>query len=104
MPTMATARRQGGSEKARPDGRHIHALESLKELKARVDLVDIAGGYCSLKRQGPVWWACCPLHADKTPSFKVDPAWQRFYCFGCGAQGDVFDFVAAAERLSVADA
>ena len=41
----------------------------------------------------------CPLHTDGTPSFKVNPARQQFFCFGCGAKGDVFDFLEQAERL-----
>src|SRR4051812_20165745 len=104
MATAGRARPQGGHGRARPEGRRDHELETLEELKARVDIVDIARGYCSLKRQGPALWARCPLHSDKTPSFKVAPVWQRFHCFGCDAQGDVFDLVGAAERLSVADA
>jgi len=45
-----------------------------------------------LKRRGRDFWACCPFHADKSPSFKVSPERQSFHCFGCGAHGDVFDF------------
>jgi len=75
-------------------------LESIAHLKARVDILDVVGRYASLKRRGTEYWAQCPLHADGTPSFKVNPGRQQFYCFGCGAKGDVLDFLEAAEGLT----
>jgi DNA primase len=76
------------------------AEESIADLKARADLAEVAGRYATLKRRGAAeWWACCPFHGDRTPSFKVDARRQRFRCFGCGAGGDVLDFLAAAENL-----
>lgn len=73
-------------------------------LKSRVDLVEIVRPFVGLRRQGPDWWGCCPFHADRTPSFKVSPERQSFYCFGCVAKGDVLDFLEAAEQLDKAAA
>ena len=53
-----------------------------------------------LQPKGRVLWGRCPLHEDKTPSFKVDPERQTFHCFGCGAGGDVISFVQARRRCS----
>ena len=49
-------------------------IETIADLKARVDIVDIIGRYATLKKRGPDWWCCCPLHADGTPSLKVNPS------------------------------
>ena len=78
--------------------------ESLDALKARVDIVDIVGRYTDLKKRGGELWCCCPLHGEKTPSFKVNEARQTFHCFGCHAKGDVFDFVKEVERVDPATA
>jgi DNA primase len=76
-------------------------LEPIHNLKARTNIVDVIGRYASLKKLQGDYWACCPLHSERTPSFKVSPARQSFYCFGCGAHGDVFDFVMAAEGVTL---
>jgi DNA primase len=79
--------------------------EDLGALKARVDLVAIVRRHVDLKRRGRDGeWGRCPLHGEKTASFKVDPGKQRFICFGCGAKGDAIDFVAAIERVSKGEA
>jgi hypothetical protein len=52
-----------------------------------------------LKQRGRDYWALCPFHVEKTPSFKVSPAKQTFYCFGCGAKGDVIDFIMKLHNL-----
>ncbi len=72
---------------------------TIADLKASVDITDIVGRYVPLKRGLGVPAACCPFHKEKTPSFKVDRRRQRFHCFGCGAHGDVLDFLAAIEGL-----
>ena len=56
-------------------------------------LPEVVGAVTKLQRAGNEWKACCPLHADRTPSFTIYSRGQRFQCFGCGAQGDVLDFV-----------
>lgn len=58
----------------------------------------------TLHRRGRDFWTRCPFHGEKTPSFKVSPERQAFYCFGCGAHGDVIDFVQRLHGLSYTDA
>lgn len=76
-------------------------LEPIEDIKARTDIVDVIGRYADLKKRGKSYFAKCPLHADRTPSFKVNPERQSFICFGCGAKGDVFDFIRAAEHVDL---
>src|SRR3989304_5198101 len=56
-------------------------------------IVDTISQYLALKPSGKEWKACCPFHEDKHPSFSVNEESGVFYCFGCGATGDVFDFL-----------
>lgn len=58
----------------------------------------------TLRKRGRYFWACCPLHEDKTPSFSVDPDRQRYKCFGCGEHGDVIDLIQRLHNLSFKDA
>ena len=69
----------------------------LEELKSRVNIVDVVEGYVSLNRKGGKYWACCPFHHEKTPSFSVDEA-GMYYCFGCHKGGDVISFVQDIEH------
>ncbi|NDV11659.1 CHC2 zinc finger domain-containing protein [Crenobacter caeni] len=62
-------------------------------LRARYDIVELIGRYVRLHKNGVEYEACCPFHDEKTPSFKVNGVKQIFQCFGCGAGGDVIDFV-----------
>jgi hypothetical protein len=64
-----------------------------RELKARVELVAIAGRFTRLRRSGRQLVGICPLHSERCPSFFVNPEKQVWKCFGCGAGGDVFEFV-----------
>jgi hypothetical protein len=57
-----------------------------------------------LKKRGRYFWALCPLHPDKIPSFKIDPNKQLFYCFGCNEHGDVVDLIQKYRGLSFKDA
>ena len=57
-----------------------------------------------LKIRGKYLWALCPFHTEKTPSFKIDPVKQTFYCFGCNAHGDAIAFIRAYKRLSFREA
>lgn len=75
-----------------------------KALLARVDIVDVVGGYVPLTKSGAEYEACCPFHVEKTPSFKVSPAKQIYHCFGCGASGDAIRFVQEFSSLSFVDA
>ena len=76
----------------------------LDELTARNDIVDVVGGYVSFKQQGNRYWACCPFHSEKTPSFLVTPDNQMYYCFGCKKGGGVVSFIMEIENLSYPDA
>ena len=76
----------------------------VEEIKRRVDLVEIASAYVKLKRVGRNWEGLCPFHREKTPSFYINPEKQLWYCFGCGAGGDVFAFVQKAENLTFREA
>lgn len=78
--------------------------EFLDELKARSDISDIASSYVSLKRRGRNLVGLCPFHGEKTPSFNIYPENGSFYCFGCGAGGDVITFVRKIENLDYIDA
>ncbi|HCB90532.1 MAG TPA: DNA primase [Ruminococcaceae bacterium] len=76
----------------------------LQELKARSDIVEIVSAYVSLKRSGKNLVGLCPFHSEKTPSFTVYPDTASFYCFGCGAGGDVITFVRRIENLDYMEA
>lgn len=69
-------------------------------IKSKLDLVQLVGGYVpGLKKSGRNWWACCPFHNEKTPSFCIWPEDDRWKCFGCGLGGDAFAFVMRQENL-----
>lgn len=78
--------------------------EFLDQLLGRVDLVEIINRRVPLRRAGREFMACCPFHAEKTPSFSVSPNKQFYHCFGCGAHGNAIGFLMAYERLEFPDA
>lgn len=78
--------------------------EKLSEIKNASNLVDIVSEVVLLKRAGKDYWGLCPFHSEKTPSFKVDPEKQIFFCFGCRTGGNVFTFVMKQENISFAEA
>ncbi|WP_126173763.1 DUF7146 domain-containing protein [Altericroceibacterium xinjiangense] len=67
-------------------------------------LPGVAGAQVRLKRAGNEWKGCCPFHADRSPSFTIFAGGERFHCFGCGASGDVLDYVARLHRLGLVEA
>jgi len=67
-------------------------------------LPDVAARLVPLKAAGGEWKACCPFHPDRSPSFTIFDGGQRFMCFGCGASGDVLDFVQRANGVSLPEA
>ncbi|MBQ8836799.1 MAG: DNA primase [Clostridia bacterium] len=71
----------------------------IEEIKSRNDIVDVISSYVGLKRAGSNMQGLCPFHSEKTPSFTVFTATQGYYCFGCGAGGDVINFVRQIENL-----
>lgn len=78
--------------------------EFLQELKDRNDITDVISSYVTLKRAGRLHSGRCPFHNEKTPSFYVYPDTQSFYCFGCGAGGEVITFIKKIENLDYIDA
>ncbi len=76
----------------------------LEEIKDRNDITELISKYVGLKRASSVMVGLCPFHNEKTPSFTVFPKTRNYYCFGCGAGGDVVSFVMAMEGLSYPDA
>ena len=85
-----------------------YPAEFLEELKKRSSITDVINSYVPLKREGNLYKACCPFHNEKTPSFVVYSNGtgndEHFYCYGCGAGGDVITFVMKADNLDYASA
>jgi len=78
--------------------------ETIEQVLASTDIVDLVGSYLPLKRAGSNFKANCPFHNEKTPSFMVNPARQSYHCFGCGEGGNAIGFVMAYENLPFPDA
>lgn len=68
-----------------------------QELKEKNDIVEVIGSYVPLTRKGGQYWACCPFHHEKTPSFAIKQEDGFYHCFGCGVSGDVVKFVQQIE-------
>ena len=76
----------------------------LQELRLKNDITTVISSYVNLKRRGRNPVGLCPFHGEKTPSFTVYPETDSFYCFGCGAGGDVITFIKRIENLDYIDA
>ncbi len=76
----------------------------IEEIKFRNEIESVISQYVTLKRAGSNYSGLCPFHSEKTPSFVVFPGTQSFYCFGCGAGGDVVSFTMRAENLDYVSA
>ena len=72
---------------------------SVDQIKSRIDILTLVSSYVKLDKAGASWKGKCPFHNEKTPSFFVSPARASYYCFGCGASGDIFTFVEEFEGL-----
>jgi len=77
---------------------------TLEQVRAASDIVEVIGGYFPLKRAGGNHVALCPFHKEKSPSFNVNPQRQIYHCFGCHAGGDVFKFIQEYEHIGFLDA
>ena len=77
--------------------------DALEAVRTGNDITDVVSGYVRLERKGKRFFGLCPFHAEKTPSFSVDPEKQFFYCFSCNKGGDVFKFVQEIERVDFAE-
>ena len=78
--------------------------EDIQKVRDASDLVAVIGERTPVKQKGRDFWCCCPLHQEKTPSFKIDPATQLWHCFGCGEGGDVFSFIMKTEDFNFPEA
>jgi len=78
--------------------------EKVQEILERVSIEQIVSRYVSLKQQGQNYIGLCPFHNEKTPSFSVNPSKGLFYCFGCGAGGNIFTFLMKAENYTFVEA
>src|SRR6478752_1865968 len=76
----------------------------LQEILAKTDIVDLIGGYLTLKPNGQRHWGLCPFHHEKSPSFTVNRSQQFFYCFGCQEKGNAFGFLMKHEHLPFPEA
>ncbi|GKI14750.1 hypothetical protein CE91St44_12350 [Oscillospiraceae bacterium] len=78
--------------------------EYVEEVVRRNDITDVVGSYVQLRHRGRTHTGLCPFHSEKTPSFVVYPETQSFYCFGCGAGGDVITFIKKISNLDYVEA
>jgi DNA primase len=78
--------------------------DKVREVAERLSIVDVVSEYVQLRRAGANFTGLCPFHAEKTPSFNVNPAREIFHCFGCGAGGNAFSFIMKIEGLSFPEA
>jgi len=80
------------------------ARTSIDQVQAAADMVEIVGQYTDLRKAGANYSGRCPFHEERTPSFSVNPTEKLYYCFGCGAGGNLFGFVQEKESLDFAAA
>lgn len=78
--------------------------ELVEEVRMKNDIVDVVSGYVRLQKKGSSYFGLCPFHNEKSPSFSVSPSKQMYYCFGCGAGGNVFTFVMNYENYTFGEA
>lgn len=78
--------------------------DGVERVKAASDIVDVVGGYLTLRQAGKTYKGVCPFHDDSRPSFDVDPTRQRYRCWSCGKYGDVISFVQEIERVEFTEA
>ena len=78
--------------------------ELIEEIRSKNDIVDVISGYVRLQKKGSSYFGLCPFHNEKSPSFSVSRQKQMFYCFGCGAGGNVFTFLMEYENFSFLEA
>ena len=76
----------------------------IEEVRMKNDIVDVISQYVKLTKRGSTYFGLCPFHNEKTPSFSVTPSKQMYYCFGCGAGGNVYNFVMEYENYSFGEA
>jgi DNA primase len=77
--------------------------DTIEEVKEKSDIIDIISDYIVLRKKGKDYQGLCPFHEEKTPSFTVSPTKQLYYCFGCGAGGNIFKFLMELNKSSFAE-
>ena len=100
MSPSSSSRSSAGSS---PRSRDINIGPSpsfIEDLKSHADIVQVVQERVALRRSGATWKGLCPFHGEKTPSFHVNGDKGFFHCFGCGAKGDVFEFVKLHDKIT----
>jgi DNA primase len=82
----------------------FYSDDVIEEVRSRSDVVDLIGNYIKLTKKGSSYFGLCPFHNEKSPSFSVSRDKQMYYCFGCGAGGNVFTFVMEYENYTFVEA
>lgn len=82
----------------------MNSDRTIDEIKTKIDIVDLISEHVDLKRAGQNFKGLCPFHAEKTPSFMVNPSKQICHCFGCGKGGDIFAFTMHYENMNFPEA
>src|SRR3954464_7239657 len=85
----------------------IHSMISqntIQQIKSRIDIIEIIGGFVKLKKRGANYLGLCPFHNEKTPSFTVSPSKEIYKCFGCGKSGNSISFLMEHEKYSYVEA
>ena len=82
----------------------FYSDEIIEEVRSRNDVVDLIGNYIKLTKKGSSYFGLCPFHNEKSPSFSVSRDKQMYYCFGCGAGGNVFTYVMEYENYTFVEA
>ncbi|MFT4301434.1 MAG: DNA primase [Desulfovibrio sp.] len=77
----------------------MQSKDAIRAIKERMNIVDVVRRFVELRRNGPRWVAPCPFHQETKPSFSVNEEQGLFYCFGCHASGDIFDFYSRINGL-----
>ena len=78
--------------------------ETVERIKQTAAVADVIGDYVTVKKKGANYWACCPFHGEKTPSFSISPSKGIYKCFGCGKAGDSVRFIMDIEGLGYGEA
>ncbi|NLZ80914.1 MAG: DNA primase [Clostridiales bacterium] len=81
-----------------------YSEDLVEEIRVRNDIVEVVSSYVKLQRKGSSHFGLCPFHNEKSPSFSVTPSKQMYYCFGCGAGGNVFTFLMEYENFNFQEA
>ena len=82
----------------------FYSDDIIEEVRMKNDIVDVISGYVRLQKKGSSYFGLCPFHNEKSPSFSVSPGKQMYYCFGCGAGGNVFTFIMEYENFAFIEA